>query len=199
MCSLYELRAPRDEVRRHFGAADGWGRDLEKDYVASGREGFVVAARDGGRSLTAMRWGFPPPPGVRGPVVNVRNYGSPFWRAALADPARRCLVPVTRFSEWSAEPDPATGRKRQHWFSVPSRPVFAFAGVWRPTGDGPMFAFLTTGYDGDPAAHLVGRVHPKAVPVILHDEDHARWLEAPAADALRLAVAFPSQLLAVDA
>jgi len=53
-----------------------------------------------------MRWGFPPPPGVRNAVVNVRNYHSAFWRSALANPERRCLVPVTSFRAWSVEPDP---------------------------------------------------------------------------------------------
>jgi putative SOS response-associated peptidase YedK len=144
-----------------------------------------------------MRWGFPPPQGVKAPIVNVRNYSSPFWRSALINPERRCLVPVTAFQEWSVEPDPVTGKKRPYWFSLPSRPIFSFAGVWRPTETGPAFAFLTCGYEGDPGAHVVGAIHPKAVPVILHDDDHAKWLNAPVEEALTLACAFPSQLIAV--
>ena len=107
-------------------------------------------------------------------------------------------MPFQRFQEWSVEPDPATGKKRPHWFSLPSRPLGTFAGVWRPTADGPRYAFLTCGYEGDPAAHVVGAVHPKAIPVILHDEDHERWLSAPVEDALSLACAHPSQLIAID-
>lgn len=76
-------------------------------------------------------------------------------------------------------------------------PIFAFAGVWRPTDDGAAYAFLTTGYDGDASTHLVGAIHPKAMPVILHDEDYARWLQAPVEDALTLAIPYPSQLMAV--
>lgn len=95
---------------------------------------------------------------------------------------------------------PGDREKTKHWFSVPSRPIFAFAGVWRPTDNGPAFAFLTCGYGEEPgceAAHIVGAIHPKAIPVILHDEDHDRWLGAPIEDALGLACAFPSQLMAV--
>lgn len=91
-----------------------------------------------------------------------------------------------------------TGKKKPHWFSVLSRPIFAFAGVWQPTGDGTAYAFLTTGYDGDPSTHLVGAIHPKALPVILHDDDYDRWLQAPVEDALALAAAYPSQLMIVD-
>jgi len=53
---------------------------------------------------------------------------------------------------------------------------------------------LTTGYDGDPANHVVGAIHPKAIPVVLHDEDYDRWLEAPVNEALTLAAVFPSAL-----
>lgn len=199
MCNLYRLPTDRWELAALYGAVDTVGADLEKDYVSPGRPGFTITAADGGRRLQSMRWGFPPPPNVRSAVVNVRNYASPFWRSALNNPERRCLVPVTRFQEWSVEADPATGKKTPHWFSLPSRPIFAFAGVWRPTATGPAYAFLTTGYDGDPAGHLVGAVHPKAMPVILHDEDHDQWLHAPIEAALTLATPYPSQLMAIDA
>jgi putative SOS response-associated peptidase YedK len=197
MCNLYRLRVARWELKDRFGADDAWGEDMEKDYVSPGRAGPFVTEEAGRRALRGMRWGFPPPAGAKAPVVNVRNYASPFWRLALANSQRRCLVPVTSFQEWSGEPDPATGRKRPHWFTVPSQPVFAFAGVWRPVADGAVFAFLTCGYEGDPSAHAVGAIHPKACPVILHDEDHDRWLRAPVEEALTLACAYPSQLLQV--
>lgn len=197
MCNLYRVRSARAEIASLFDATDDIGRDMEKDYVSPGREGMVVTAADDRHALAAMKWGFPPPPGARAPVVNVRNYGSPFWRSALKNPERRCLVPVTEFQEWSVEPDPETGKKRPYWFSMPSRPIFSFAGVWRPTEQGPVFAFLTCGYDGDPSGHIVGAVHPKACPVILHHEDEETWLKAPVEEALGLACAFPSQLMAI--
>ena len=92
---------------------------------------------------------------------------------------------------------PDTGKKKPFWFSVPSQPIFAFAGIWRPTEGVPVYSFLTCGYDGDPAAHAVGAIHPKACPVILHPEDYDRWLHADLDDALSIACAYPSQLMAV--
>lgn len=206
MCNLYNLKVSRDEVNSWFRASDDWRRSLEveKEYVAPGGPGYVIREEDGQRVTSVMKWGFP----FNGkPVTNVRNYRSSFWRSALANPERRCLVPVTRFQEWSVEPDPATGKKRPHWFTVPSQQIFAFAGIWRPTEGDPVFSFLTCGYceSDDPedmktaaAAHVVGAIHPKACPVILHPEDYDRWLHDDIESALPLACAYPSQLMAVS-
>lgn len=175
---------------------------MEKDYVSPGRPGLVVREHEGQRAVDMMTWGWPPPKGARQPVTNVRNYTSLFWRSALANPERRCLVPFTRFQEWTVEPDPETGKKRAHFFSIPSRPIGTFAGVWRPSEKGPIFAFLTCGYGDEPEAaanHTVGRIHPKAIPVILDGEpEFDRWLHAPIEEALGLACAYPSQLIAVE-
>lgn len=195
MCNLYRLRRASAEIANSFGARDPGGT-LEKDYVSPGRDGWVVR-QDDGVTVEAMKWGWPNPRGGKD-VVNVRNYSSSMWRPALNDPVRRCLVPFTQFQEWTAVPDPLTGKKKPHWFSIPSREMAAFAGIWRPSEAGPIFAFLTTGYEGDPANHVVGAIHPKAIPVVLHDDDYDRWLNAPVEEALKLATAFPSQLMTVE-
>ncbi|MCW2369938.1 SOS response-associated peptidase [Sphingobium sp. B11D3D] len=197
MCNLYNLRASREEVNRHFKAPDDprFAARIEKDYVAPGKPGLAVREKEGARVTSTMLWGFP----FHGkPVTNVRNYTSPFWKSALVNAEQRCLVPVTEFQEWSDAPMPETGKRRAFWFRVPSEPIFAFAGIWRPTEGDPVFSFLTCGYDGDPSAHIVGAVHPKACPVILHPEDYDRWLRADLDDALSLAVTFPSQLMAMS-
>lgn len=199
MCNLYNIKVSAKELGAYNAADENWRREIEvvKDYVAPGGPGYVVREVEGRRVLDAMRWGYPNPVAGKAPVTNIRNYTSPFWRASLKSPERRCLVPVTSFQEWSVEPDRETGKKRPHWFTVPSRPTFNFAGAWRPTDAGPVFAFLTCGYDGDPSTHIVGAVHPKACPVILHTEDEDRWLHAPIEEALGLACTYPSQLMAV--
>ena len=187
MCNLYKLKTSRAEIASLFGAADHWHADMAKDYVAPGREGPVVIERDGARITGLMVWGVP---NAGKAVTNVRNLESPFWRQMLEHPHHRCLVPATAFEEWSATPDPATGKKRAHWFSLPARPVFAFAGIWRKIAGQPHFAFLTTAPNA-----LVGAVHPKAMPVILDADDHAPWLTAPWGEAARLVAAYPSQLM----
>lgn len=197
MCNLYKVRTTAQEMARLFDAIPDPTNQIavEKDYVAPGKPGHVVREEYGQRLLSAMSWGFP----FQGkPVTNVRNYTSPFWKSALANPARRCLVPVTEFQEWSVALMPDTGKKMAFWFSVPSQPVFAFAGIWRPTDSVPVYSFLTCGYDGDPANHVVGAIHPKACPVVLHEEDYDRWLCTDFEDAISLASPFPSQLLVVE-
>jgi putative SOS response-associated peptidase YedK len=153
------------------------------------REGLVIRRENGARILVKMVWGFPPPAQGRAPVTNVRNLSSPFWRSALSRPDWRCLVPVTDFCEWSGE----KGAKLEHWFRLPAAPIFAFAGVWRPTEAGKAYAFLTC--DANP---LVAPIHPKAMPLILHPEDYERGLDAETADACSLAAPFPSQLMQVS-
>lgn len=194
MCNLYSMTANVDEMKRLFGAFDGDRDNLPPfDEIYPGKLAPVLRTGDDGRlKLEMMRWGFPGPAaaGSRG-ITNVRNLDSPFWRGALNSPERRCLVPVTRFCEWTAEPDPATKRKSKVWFGMNegSAPLFAFAGLWRP-GDAkseePYMAFLTC------AANLVvGAIHPKAMPVMLRPgEDTRRWLSDDRASACALAQPF---------
>ena len=193
MCNLYSLTRSQDEIRRIFAVKrDDTGNLPPLPGIFPDQLAPVVRAAEGGRELTMMRWGFPPPPKVgTQPVTNVRNVASPYWRPWLK-PAFRCLVPVSSFSEY-ADTKP---RKTPVWFALSDeRPLLAFAGIWRPwTGlrgpkrDDPveeehrLYAFLTTEPNG-----IVGPVHPKAMPVLLTTEEEWRiWLEAPVEDALKL-------------
>ena len=195
MCNLYSMTATVDELRRIFGPFAGDTANLPPfDEIYPGRTAPVLRRSDnGGLRLDSMSWGFPGPAAAGGrPVTNVRNLDSPFWRGALNDPLRRCIVPATSFCEWTQDPDPVTKRKAKCWFGLneDSHPLFAFAGLWRPGkadgSDGPFMAFLTCG-----ANEVVGAVHPKAMPVMLRPgADTERWLSAERPDACALAVPF---------
>ena len=191
MCNLYSMTATVDEMRRVFGPFDGDTANLPPfDEIYPGHSAPVLRRRDdGGLKLEMMQWGFPGPQAADGrPVTNVRNLASPFWRGALNDPARRCIVPVTRYCEWTADPDPVTKRKAKVWFGLGpgQEPLFAFAGIWRPGEGGPFMAFLTC-----EANATVGAVHPKAMPVMLTPgADIDRWLGAEREDACALARPF---------
>jgi len=138
-----------------------------------------------------MRWGMPAPPQFGGaPITNIRNTASPHWRRWL-NPANRCLVPATSFSEW----EDTKPKKTPVWFARDeSRPLFAFAGIWttwngrRGTkadpveGEHKLYGFLTTD-----ANSLVGAIHPKAMPVILTTvEEMDTWMRASWAEAMSL-------------
>jgi putative SOS response-associated peptidase YedK len=191
MCNLYSMTATVAEIRRLFGPFDGDRANLPPfDEIYPGRSAPVLRrADDGGLMLDTMVWGFPGPAASRGrPVTNVRNLASPFWRSALDNPDRRCIVPVTSFCEWTADPDPVTKRKAKVWFGMHDRhdPLFAFAGVWRPGEGGPFMAFLTCDSNA-----TVGAVHPKAMPVMLGAAAALDWLKHPREQACALAVPFP--------
>ena len=194
MTNLYRLDAPADAIAAALGAEAG-NDPWTGDYVAPARPAPVIVSdgRGGsphsfGRWLRPKLWGVPPPPQGTEPVTHVRNLTSPFWIGTLRHAELRCLIPATAFAYWSG----AGGTRRQHWFSVPSQPIFAFAGVARQGEDWPCFAMLTTDTN-----RLVAHHQPKAMPVILHPEDHATWLSGEWRAAVALAVPFPSQLMAV--
>jgi putative SOS response-associated peptidase YedK len=190
MCNRYRMSAKQVELARHFGVPEHLimpePEPLPPPELFPKRTGWVVRQQDGVWTLEAMHWGVP----LNGkPITNVRNLQSNFWRSMLRNPASRCLVPVTDFCEWAGE----KGAKVAHWFGLPAEPIFAFAGIWRPTEVGNAYAFLTC--DPNP---IVAPIHPKAMPVILHREDYGRWLDSEADDACSLATPFPSQLMAVS-
>ncbi len=191
MCNRYRVTAKQIEIARRYGVDPATlfpePETLPPPELFPKRIGWVLRKDAGERRLDMMRWGIPLPPTGK-PVTNVRNLASPFWRSMLKNPERRCLVPVTDFCEWSGE----KGSKKEHWFSLPSQPIFSFAGIWRPTPEGNAYAFLTC--EPNP---LVAPIHDKAMPVILHDEDYDRWLDGDVDDVCSLAMPFPSQMMAV--
>jgi len=198
VCNLYSMTTNQEAIRQLFAVdIDRLGNlpalpDIFPDQTAP-----VVREGPDGRELLAMRWGFPPESGSR-PITNARHLSSAVWRDWL-EPAFRCLVPATSFCEWTD-----TRPKVPHWFALtPERPVFAFAGLWRPwtgtrkgqSGEHLLFAFLTTAANAD-----VKPIHAKAMPVVLRTpQARAAWMSLPAAEIRRLQRPLPDGALAVVA
>jgi putative SOS response-associated peptidase YedK len=194
MCNHYRLNHDAIPTWAEYA-----GYRLNVDSGASSdvwpkRPAMVARIDASAKMLDVMQWGVPtvipgkrPGTTISKAVTNVRNLASPFWRSMLSNPERRCLVPFTSF----AEPKIGAGRD-EHWFTINERPVAAFAGIWRPSEAGNVFAFLTC--EPNP---LVAPLHPKAMPVILHDDDYDRWLTSDWTDAKALVAPYPSQLMAV--
>lgn len=169
-----------------------------------GNAPIVRLAEDGDRELLLLSWGFVLLMKGLAPkrVTNFRDdkLGSSFWSASFRE--RRCLVPVTSFSE-------PKGKKPAiwHWFALSQeREPFAFAGIWR-SYKGPVrkdgekveidtFSFMTTKPN-----ELVATVHPSRMPVMLVGEEaQDKWLIGSQDDALGLVSSYPAdQMMIVQA
>jgi putative SOS response-associated peptidase YedK len=198
MCNLYSMTKSREAVT-DFTRAMRDRTANQPPLPAIFPDQLAPVARtgeDGVREALNMRWGFPPAGGAKRPITNVRNLGSSYWRPWLNEPRHRCIVPATSFCEYTdAHP------KVAHWFALaPERPLFAFAGVWRPwrgvrgkeNGEHLLFSILTT-----EANELVAPIHAQAMPVMLTGDDIETWLEGSAEDALALAKPFPSERMQI--
>jgi putative SOS response-associated peptidase YedK len=190
ICNLYRICASTAEIGALFRSVDSgvgaWKTDIYPRYSAP-----VVRQEGDRRLLDHMTWGFARQvPGktrmLTRHVTNARNLSSLFWRSAVSTPARRCLVPFTRFAEPAPGRD-ADGRPTLHWFSLPGQPIAAFAGLWRAAEEGGFFAFATC----EPNS-LVAPLHEKAMPVILLPEDWDRWLTGSLEEVLALQAPFLS-------
>ncbi|WP_375789791.1 SOS response-associated peptidase [Bradyrhizobium sp. Pha-3] len=202
MCNLYSMTTNVEAIRRLFGALNSRVGNLASmpgvfpDYPAP-----IVRNGSEGREIAMARWGMPSSQRAQkleakgksvdfkelvrmepdAGTTNIRNVGSAHWKRWLG-PDHRCLVPFNSFSEY----DTIDGRKVPVWFaSDETRPLLAFAGLWtnwtsvRKAKEGEVttdiYAFFTT----EPNAE-VGRVHPKAMPVVLTtSEEHDVWMRAP--------------------
>jgi len=152
---------------------------------------------EGQLQLEMARWGMPAPQipnrKPRNPyLTNIRNTDSRYWQRWLKDPAHRCLVPFSSFSEPDnrglEEPGNPNPRSIWTWFAFDeTRPLAFFPGIWheyeadRGTKAQPnvgrhlVYAFLTSDASVD-----VAPIHPDATPVILFNEiEREQWMSAP--------------------
>lgn len=181
MCNLYRMTKNVTEVAKWFQAVEGAGGANFAAEVYPGYTGLVVAEG----SVRAMTWGFPLVlKGKQGqplkpkPVNNARSdkLGTGFWRHAFEN--RRCLIPL----EAGGEAEGPKGRMTRTWLSRPDVPLFAAAGVWRPSDEwGDCYSMVMTGSEGTDAESVHERM-----PVLLAAEDQARWLGGSPQEAFAL-------------
>lgn len=189
MCNLYRMTKNASEVAAWFGAVEGTGGANFAGEVYPGYTGLVVAEG----AVRAMTWGFPLVlMGAKGqpmkpkPVNNAREdkLETGFWRHAFQH--RRCLIPL---EAW-AEAEGPRGRMTRTWLSLADAPLFAVAGVWRPSDEwGDCHAMVMT----DSAGSAAGAVHER-MPVLLTPADQQLWLTAPPAEAHALCRAWTGPL-----
>jgi putative SOS response-associated peptidase YedK len=203
MCNLYSMTTNHEAIINLFKVSHNRASPIEPQpaIFPGGNAPVVRRAADGERELLPLSWGFVLLLKDKAPkrVTNFRDdkLNSSFWSKSFRE--RRCLVPVTSFSEPKGK-RPAIW----HWFALSeAREPFSFAGIWR-SYKGPIrkdgdpveietFSFMTTKPN-----ELVATVHPSRMPVMLVGEDaHDRWLEGSEDEALGLVQAYPADQMAV--
>ncbi|MGF7150094.1 putative SOS response-associated peptidase YedK [Sphingomonas zeicaulis] len=180
MSRLHTLMAGPERIAAYFDAEIAAGTVVPTS-TSEGAPGVVVIAHRGGRRCGNMAWGFPrhtramreqgEPPGRIGLVADLTN---PLWDTVIVEPRQRCLIALTHF----ANPDGVPGEMTRTWFSVAGHPIIAWAGIWRMTDDGPVYAGLTM--DANDAIPPTN----DRMPLLLIPADHERWLHGSIQDVI---------------
>lgn len=198
MCNLYTERLSAAEVAAHFGVSNPIETNAGGGDVYPGGPGLVIREKNNARVVEAMTWGFPRPmkskvtgqPVKPKPVNNIADLTNFMWRHIAPRPENRCLIPLTAFAEAEGE----KGSMTRVWFSVKDSPVFAWAGMWRSSEEwGPVYSGLMTDCNG-----AIRPFHNR-MPVLLHADEHDRWLHGSLGDVEAFRDrCFPDELIVVD-
>lgn len=176
MCGRFAQRADPQRVARQFLVEDV--PELERRYnIAPTQEIAGVRETEDGREVAFYKWGLVPSwakdtsMGAR--LINARSETvreKPAFRQAFKQ--RRLLIPADGFYEWQR----TDGRKQPYFFQMRDKSPFGFAGLWEQWKgeEGQVInscTILTT-----EANEVLRPVHDR-MPVILHPDDYALWLD----------------------
>jgi putative SOS response-associated peptidase YedK len=197
MCGRYTLSTQAEALEARFQAKMS-PETFAATYNAAPSQAQLAILSDNPQTITRAAWGFMPvwADGRRDvkPLINARAETvatKPFFRGAFK--SQRALVLADGFYEWRRTKD----GKVPYRIALKSKAPFAFAGIWSRVHDAAgreqiTFALITT-----EANELLAQIHTR-MPVILHPEDEADWLNPQlsreAAEAML--APFPADMLA---
>lgn len=175
-----------DQLRDRFSLDDSPSAGLKKRYnIAPGQTAPVIVEHNRKPKLEMMKWGFVPLNAkdansiFRYKTYNARSesiFDKATWKDAIR--TRRCLVPTNGFYEWTA-----TSTDKQPFFIRPKdQGLFALAGIYSswldPDGvEWGTYSIITTTPNKE-----MQTIHDR-MPVILHPNDEALWLDPSISDA----------------
>jgi putative SOS response-associated peptidase YedK len=181
-CGRYVLDVKAKDLAKRYNLAKV-PHDIHGNYnVAPGQIMPVISENEDGKwELEHMKWGFIPvwskDPSFGYKLINARDdnlFKSPIWRSVVLK--RRAIIPATGFYEWKKPLEPKE-RKKPFYIYPKQLDIFSFAGLWGAWKDAEgkqwkTYTIITT----EPNQEM-RRVHNR-MPVILHPEDEASWLDA---------------------
>ena len=202
MCGRYRRTTAEEELARRYQIPIPPQRDLPISWnIAPSQDVLAIRynPKTRQRSLDALRWGLIPywakDPKIAYRTINARAESvdtAPSYREAFKK--RRCLIPADGFYEWKK----VVGGKIPYAIGMKDDSPFVFAGLWEGWKDPATDEWLRTCtiITGEPN-ELVARIHTR-MPVILPEEDHAKWLgEAEDGDLKVLLKPFPADRMRV--
>jgi putative SOS response-associated peptidase YedK len=191
MCGRYTI-VDWSQIPARFSVESGFAetRVQPRFNVAPTQEVPAILQRSARRELRSMRWGFAPgwltPRPGRPPSINARAetlVQQPLFQRAFRE--HRCLIPANGFYEW--QPIPGQKRKQPLYFHLNGGGLFAFAGLYavRRDPDDPQGWLSSCAIVTTAPNELMAPVHDR-MPVILHPDDEALWLDRSVDDPARL-------------
>jgi len=187
MCGRYVLKATLPDIARMLGMEADLA--LEPSYNIAPTRAVPVCRSEqpGKKELVLMHWGLIPHWAKQRDsnyrMINARAETiaeKPAFRSPFRH--RRCLIPADGYYEWKS----MQGRKQPYYFSRKDDQPFCFAGLWdrwQPPEGTPVESctIITTGADA-----FAAEFHHR-MPVILSENDYARWLDPRISHAAQIA------------
>ncbi|MEM6635511.1 MAG: SOS response-associated peptidase [Pseudomonadota bacterium] len=196
MCGRFAITLPDEAMANLFDAAPSNDLPTVPNFnICPTNEVHTVVSEEGTRRLRPMRWGFIPhwykTPSDGPLLINARAETvaeKAAFRAACR--ARRCLLPVSGFYEWTKDGD----GNRLPWYIRPSGDgSLALAGIWqnwrRDDAEFVTCAIVTTA-----ANQAMSALHHR-MPVVVGRDDWPLWLGETGHGAAALMRAAPEDAL----
>ncbi len=192
MCGAFSIVHPFRDISGRFNAGYN-GPKLPLHYNARPTQQLPVIVNYVPDRIVLAKWGMTPAWKSGKPIINARaetlTTKPMFYKSFLE---RRCLVLADGFFEWGK----VGAKKVPFRFTLRTKELFVFAGLWREEKDeaGQLqttFVIITT----EPNS-LVGKVHDR-MPVILPPKQEKAWLDPdqPQTALERMLAPFPAHLM----
>lgn len=187
MISRYSLYTTAD-LRDRFALEDGLPKGIKPRYNVHPTLQVPVVVRQNDRTVVEqMSWGLTPK-GAKNTnsVFRYKTYNVPSekiltkhsWETAVRH--NRCLVPANGFYQLAGQGD----ERRAQYIQLKDAPLMAFAGIYS-TWDDAGVARSTYSIITSEAPHLL-RNFSDRMPIILSQNEEARWLDTSITDATAL-------------
>lgn len=177
MCGRFVLKATAEELMERFGISDfPDGYEIGYNLAPTMTLPVIVDTEGHSREVRMMDWGFLIPD--RPLLINAKSETAATlrtWKGPLRE--SRCIVPASGYFEWQGP----KGSKQPYYIHQADDELIGFAGLWRSGRDKEghpvdQFSIMTTAPQ-ESIAHIHDRM-----PVIVHPEDEALWLDREITD-----------------